>query len=157
MMRGRPSRYSDAIAEEMFERLSQGELLTSICADDHMPAVRTVSLWKEKADFAAGFARARALGMDAIADAALNIADEKSNDTIVTKDGNETANSEWISRSKLRVETRLKLLAVWDPARFGNKIDVTSQGERVGELDETAAAARLASILAAAQARKGGK
>jgi hypothetical protein len=29
--------------------------------------------------------------------------------------------SEWISRSRLRVETRLKLLAKWDPKRYGDK------------------------------------
>lgn len=72
-------------------------------------------------DIAGRFARARIEGFDAIAEECLDIADETTNDTRKTADGNDVANSEWISRSKLRVETRLKLLAKWDPKRYGDK------------------------------------
>lgn len=34
----------------------------------------------------------------------------------------EIPDKEWMLRSKLRVETRLKLLAKWDPKRYGEKI-----------------------------------
>lgn len=58
-----------------------------------------------------------------------------------------------LGHRKLQIETRLKLLAVWDPRRFGNKIDVTSTGRQIVPLDDTATAAKLASIIARAQAR----
>ncbi len=93
-----------------------------------MPAVRTVSDWKLKhEDFSADFARAREEGFDALAAQCLEIADETSHDTIMVGSGDnerEAANTEWISRSKLRVETRLKLLAKWDPKRYGEKLAV---------------------------------
>jgi hypothetical protein len=77
-------------------------------------------------DFAADIARAREVGFDAIALEALAIADASEHDTKVVGRGEdferEVPNHEWISRSKLRVETRLKLLAKWDPKRYGDKI-----------------------------------
>ncbi|WP_300573550.1 hypothetical protein [Phenylobacterium sp.] len=125
---GRPSTYTDDIAAEICERLTKGEPLAAICRDDHMPAYRTVYDWqKANETFSANIACAREAGFDAIAVECLNIADDTSSDD---KWGGEsgdvrTANSEWISRSKLRVETRLKLLAKWDPKRYGDKVALT--------------------------------
>jgi hypothetical protein len=76
------------------------------------------------------FARAREEGFDAIAEEALEIADDGTNDWKTReKESGETyeaLNHEHVQRSKLRVETRLKLLAKWDPKRYGEKIDLTS-------------------------------
>jgi hypothetical protein len=125
---GRPSDYTQEIADEICERLSKGETLASICRMDRMPAVRTVSDWKAgHKDFSANFARAREEGFDAIADECLAIADETSHDDKMTELGSVVANNEWISRSKLRVETRLKLLAKWDPRRYGEKLDISAE------------------------------
>lgn len=121
---GRPSTFSQEIADEICARLSKGEPLAHICRDEHMPAVRTVSHWKDANEtFKADFARARDDGYDTIAAECLDIADEISRDTVTTDSG-ERANTEWISRSKLRIETRLKLLAKWDPRRYGDKISI---------------------------------
>lgn len=121
---GRPSKFTQEIADEICNRLSQGEPLAKICRDDHMPDPSTVSRWKEgREELSQAIARAREEGFDAIALQCLEIADETSRDTIETETG-ERANSEWISRSKLRVETRLKLLAKWDPKRYGDKLQV---------------------------------
>jgi len=37
------------------------------------------------------------------------------------ENGLDTIDGEHVSRSKLRIETRLKLLACWDPKRYGAK------------------------------------
>lgn len=119
---GRPSDYTPETAAAICARLAEGEPLAQICRDEGMPAVRTVSDWKAShATFAADFARAREEGFDRIAADCLDIADDQSGDTIQTEHG-ERANTEWISRSKLRIETRLKLLAKWDPKRYGDKV-----------------------------------
>jgi hypothetical protein len=120
--RGRPSTFTQEIAEEICRRLSDGEPLEKICRDDHMPASRTVSDWKRANEaFSADFACAREAGFDKIAAECLDIADETASDTIQGENG-DRANTEWISRSKLRIETRLKLLAKWDPKRYGDKV-----------------------------------
>jgi len=126
---GRPSTFTQEIADEICRRLAKGEPLAQICRDDHMPAVRTVSHWKEASEaFKADFACAREEGFDQIASDCLDIADETSNDTLSTEHG-DRPNTEWISRSKLRIETRLKLLAKWDPKRYGDKVDVNHGGQ----------------------------
>jgi hypothetical protein len=95
--------------------------------------------------FSVAIARAREMGFDQIALDALAIADATEQDTVRTKDG-ERPDTEWISRSKLRVETRLKLLAKWDPKRYGELI---KHGNADGSNLDIAAA------LAAGNARVG--
>lgn len=123
---GRPSDYTPELGREICDRLGKGETLTSICADDHMPAVRTVSDWKKAhAGFSADFARARDEGFDALAEECLTIADDASGDTRrVGREGEEreVCDTEFVQRAKLRIETRLKLLAKWDPKRYGEKV-----------------------------------
>lgn len=101
--------------------LRKGTPLTIICSADGMPNDDTIRDWAN-ADPAIerAIARAREVGFDAIAMDALKIADETAFDTVSTETG-ERPNSEWITRSRLRVETRLKLLAKWDPKRYGDK------------------------------------
>jgi hypothetical protein len=84
--------------------------------------------------FSARIARAREEGYDAIAIDCLHIADDNSRDTrFIKKNGHEIeiTDNDVIQRAKLRVETRLKLLAKWDPKRYGEKLDVTSGNEKV--------------------------
>jgi hypothetical protein len=102
---------TDAIVNQICERLSQGEPLARICREDGMPGVQTVSDWTAKDDaLSVRVAQARELGGDAIAMQALAIADERDEDP---------------ASRRVMVDTRLKLLACWYPKRYGNKIGVT--------------------------------
>ncbi len=133
---GRKSTFDQAKADRICEQLSEGIPLAQICRQEGMPAVRTVSDWKEaNTNFATAFARAREEGFDAIAEECLRIADETTGDNIPTENG-DRPNSEWISRSKLRVETRLKLLAKWDPKRYGDKLTQEHTGPGGGNVFE---------------------
>jgi hypothetical protein len=102
------------------EGLSKGTPLTVLCEGDDMPGLSTFYEWMAADEILSGrIARAREVGWDRIALDALDIADEVTDkDTIVTQHG-EIPNKEWLMRSKLRVETRLKLLSKWDPKRYG--------------------------------------
>lgn len=116
------STYTEEVAERICERVGEGEPLRQVCRDEGFPSWRTVYRWiEEQPEFASRFAHARARGFDAIAEDCLDIADETAHDSVATEQG-ERPNTEWISRSKLRVETRLKLLAKWDPKRYGEKL-----------------------------------
>ncbi len=117
--RGRPTKRSPEVEQRILAGLSKGTPLTVICLGDDMPDDRTVRDWQASdPEFSAAIARAREAGFDQIALDALAIADDTENDTVQTKEG-EKPNTEWISRSRLRVDTRLKLLAKWDPKRYG--------------------------------------
>lgn len=41
----RPTIKSDVVVEEVINRLSVGETLTAICADDHLPSIRSFQMW----------------------------------------------------------------------------------------------------------------
>jgi hypothetical protein len=130
--RGRPSIYTPKLAREICDRLSKGEPLAVICRDDHMPAVRTVSLWKEtQAGFAADFTRARDEGYDAIAAECKLIADTPQIGERVEVDpkGKKyVVREDMLGHRKLQIETRLKLLAKWDPKRYGERLELKHGG-----------------------------
>lgn len=122
--------FDQAKADAICTRLAEGEPLREICRDADMPAWRTVYDWIEaNSEFAARIARARTRGYDAIAEDVLEIADDSRNDWMDKRaeEGDEKAgqfNGEHVQRSKLRIDTRLKLLAKWDPKRYGDKVEL---------------------------------
>lgn len=93
-----------------------------------MPGVQTVYDWMEAHPaFAVSFARARARGFDAIAADTLAIADTpvEGEETTEKPDGSvEKKRGDMLGHRKLQIETRLKLLAKWDPKRYGEKLAV---------------------------------
>ena len=119
------------IKAQLVEAIAQGIPEAVALRDNpNMPNVETVFQWRKRDErFAQSIAHARKLGHDAIAVQCLQIADDSSNDRTTDEDGREQTNTEVIQRSKLRVETRLKLLSKWDPKRYGDRIqaDVTAK------------------------------
>jgi hypothetical protein len=122
---GRPSKYTKALIEEVCERLSKGEPLAAICRDEHMPGLRTIYDWMEgNAEVSASIAHAREIGEEALLSGCLDIAYEPTEKTqFGTYDGGH------IQDKKLRIDTTLKLLAKWNPKKWGDKVDVTSDGK----------------------------
>lgn len=118
MKRGRQTIKTPEICAKIVERLSVGEPLESICRENGMPASRTVRLWRsENADFDAEVARARDEGFGAIAVEALEILDTEPDRL---DDGR--VDPGMIRWRRDRFDGRLKLLACWDPRKYGNKI-----------------------------------
>jgi hypothetical protein len=95
-----------------------------------MPSYGAVYDWRETdAEFSSRLARARDKGEEAIALDCLAIADNARNDWMEKHGGDGDVigyqlNGEHVQRSKLRIETRLKLLKIWNPAKYGEKMDV---------------------------------
>jgi hypothetical protein len=76
------------------------------------------------------YARAKEEQADLMVEEMISIADDSSNDTILTDKG-EAENKEWVNRSKLRVDTRKWIASKLKPKKYGDKLDVTSDGERI--------------------------
>lgn len=122
-MTARALEFTQVIADAICERIADGESLRSICRDESMPAKSTVFKWLANVkDFADQYARAREAQADTLADEILEIADETSHDTIVTEKNGEQPNSEWITRSRLRVDARKWLASKMAPKKYGDKI-----------------------------------
>ena len=96
-----------------------------------MPNYSTVYDWlKEDEALAQRIAHARDIGADAIAEDILSIVDDARNDWMekFDKDGQGIGwalNGDHVQRSKLRAEMRLKLLAKWNPKKYGDKLDLS--------------------------------
>jgi len=155
------SKYTVEIAREICRQLAEGVPLREICRQDGMPEWRTIYDWMVKDDAAvaagggaglsASIARAREIGYDAIAEDCLRIADDASNDWMETEHG-PRLNAEHVQRSKLRIETRLKLLAKWNPKKYGERVQVAGDADAPLKVEaELGAEKLLKTILEHAQ------
>lgn len=129
---GRPSAFTQEKADEICARMAKGEPLAQICRDEHMPGYRTVYDWQEAhEEFSANIAHARLDGYDAIAAECLLIANTPIEGVETTiKDGGkiEEKRGDMLGHRKLQIETRLKLLAKWDPRRYGERLELEGSG-----------------------------
>lgn len=109
--------------------IEEGNSLRATLKREGMPTSTTFYDWidndKEKT---LHYARACEKRADSIFEEILEIADETSNDTIYTDKG-ETANSEWIARSRLKVDARKWMLGKMNPKKYGEKIQQEHSGE----------------------------
>lgn len=123
---GRPSKYNPEIARIICEQLSEGIPLRQICRENAgFPAWRTVYDWMGRDDvLSASIARARDIGYDAIAEECLQIADniELGQKQVMTDEGSATTVEDMLGHRKLRIETRLKLLAKFHPTKYGERL-----------------------------------
>ncbi len=126
----RPTSYQRALANAVCERLAAGEALDSIATDPTMPAAETIAGWVlDNTDgFTERFERCRKVRAVLWEDELLRIADDGSGDWKETARGM-TANTEHLSRSKLRIEVRRWLLSKWLPCQFGDKLGLGSDSE----------------------------
>lgn len=131
--RGRPSPYADRRSEIMgsvCEQIAKGVTMADICRQAGMPDRQTIYEWSvADADFALRIARARDEGADVIAEQSLAIVDAPPERG---PDGKIDAGS--VAHAKLRAEHRLKLLAKWNPKKYGDKIQAEHTGANGGAI-----------------------
>lgn len=116
--RGRPVKPVDkAVADQIITWISQGKTLREFCRQPGSPSFVTVYEWLAKDDdFALRFAHARDTGHEVIAQECAAISDEPCADQVD------------VGRNRLRIETRLKLLAKWNPKKWGERQAVDHGG-----------------------------
>jgi len=153
MAMGRPPQPVPADkVEEIIVWISEGKPLREYCRIQGNPAFRTVYDWLEKDEnFAARFAHARDIGGDVIAEEGLAILD-----TFPMSTATGSIDSAHVSWLKNRFEGRLKLLAKWNPKKYGEKSSVELTGADGGpvKVEDTQRSARIAQLLATAKTRK---
>ena len=155
---GRPSKYTPAIAEEIAQRLSMGEPLRKICRDEHMPHWTVMYDWLAKdEDLSLRVARAREAGYEAMAEETLEIADncQLGQTEVLDDKGSKVTIEDMLGHRKLRIETRLKLLACWSPAKYGNKVQMGGDPNNPLKIEvKTEAEQSLAELLKHAELKR---
>lgn len=119
--RGRPTRYTHKVANEILRRLASGETLRGICGDPGMPPASTVRGWvvDDRHGFAERYARARMLQADSLADETIEIADDLTEDA---------------QSRRVRVDTRKWLIGKIHPAQYGDRAQVEHSGPGGGAI-----------------------
>lgn len=133
---GRPPAYTDKIADTICKKLEEGESLNAICKTLPKVCRATVYNWlsdEKHTEFLDKYTQARERQAETFIDQCVDIADDKSNDTILVegKDGNEyeRVNHDHINRSRLRVDTRIKIAEKMAPRKYSAKHDVSLSGD----------------------------
>lgn len=124
---GRPSTFTQAIADEICERIAEGESLRAICAADDMPNKATVFKWlaADRA-FSDQYARARECQADALADEVVYIADTPQIGTksVSKATGLEITEGDMIEHRRLQVDARKWMAGKLAPKKYGNKQEI---------------------------------
>lgn len=120
---GRPSKFRPELVLEICDRLSRGEPLTLICEDEHMPCDDTVRAWAHiDPSLSRAIARAREAGWDRIA--------HRGRQTLRglgPEEGGESTGD--VNRDRAIADYDLKLLAKWDPKRYGDRKIISGDAE----------------------------
>ena len=132
MITGRPSSFTQEIADTICDRLANGETLRAICRDEGMPSKTSVMRWLNKdAAFRDQYARAREDQADHWADDIVGISEDRSADYITDPDGRVRSDNTGVNRSRLMVDTKKWLMARMAPKKYGDKLttDVNATGD----------------------------
>lgn len=125
---GRPSKFTQKIADEIIERTCAKETLTSICEDSHMPSCQTVYTWLGKnKEFLDEYAKAKSVRAHLLVDEILKISDEDPEMTVVDEEGNTTTKRDpaGVNRNRLRVDTRKWVASKLLPREYSEKIETS--------------------------------
>ena len=136
----RPSSFTQEKADSICALLSEGLSLREVCAQEGMPDKSTVMRWlQQNAAFRDQYVRAKEIGVEALAEDILDIADDATNDWMERhdKDGENAGwqfNGEAARRSQIRIDARKWLLSKLAPKKYGDKVEQTVQGPEGGPI-----------------------
>ena len=134
---GRPSKRSNALVDRVLKSVRDGKSLTKACRAEGI-APSTFLDWVEfDKQLCERYTRACEVRSELIFDEMLEIADDSSNDTMLTGKDNdiEIENKEWVNRSKLRIETRKWMLGKMKPKKYGDKVDSEESDYKDGKVE----------------------
>lgn len=141
---GRPSSFTQEVADAICERLADGQSLREICQDEDMPNRATVFRWLAKfKEFSDQYAHAREEQADSLFDEILSIADDGRNDWM-EKHGKEGENIGWqengeaLRRSQLRIDARKWMAGKLRPKRYGDRTQMELTGPQGEDGEPTA-------------------
>lgn len=170
----KPTQFNQDVANELLDRICEGETTKSICSDLHMPSTQTMSLWVRgknlaNTSFPGEYARARLVAANTLADEILDIADSTDDESMeralkaVEQLGSNATPSETrraffyakkrsIESTQIQIDARKFLVARMHPSAWGEKVthEITAAVEVNQRIDfsgmSTDQMERLASI-----------
>ena len=136
-----PIPYDPEIAEEICLRIASGSesLNVVLSSDKRFPSLTAIARWLSSNDeFKSLYARAKMLQADMLGEGILDIAD-----------GEGQAHDK-----RIRIDARRWLMSKLNAPKFGDKLDVTSGGEKLPAPNSVTIDARVQSIMLLGEARR---
>jgi hypothetical protein len=131
-IKNKPENFFKAIQLIDFEGLSLFKALQVLGLNTEL-----LYKWLDSDDFnAKSYARACNKRSERIFEEMIEIADKQEKDVYIDKEGRERVDHNVIHRNKLQIDTRKWMLAKMNPKKYGDKIDVTSDGEKVSNVPQ---------------------
>ncbi|QBQ41070.1 terminase small subunit protein [Sphingobacterium psychroaquaticum] len=138
-MAGRPETWVEdkkqTAIDTIIQRICEGDSLRSILmyADrEVLPSMGVFLKWVgEDQELEKQYARAMSVRAESMFDEIIEISDESNADVDFTEEGKMRIVGEAVQRSRLRVDTRKWALSKMNPKKYGDKVDITSDGEKV--------------------------
>jgi hypothetical protein len=117
---------------DILASLSDLGSLRKACAQHEVPKGTFLGWIAEDPALADQYARAREIGLEAMAEEILDISDDSGVDVFLDQaTGKWTVNGEAVARARLRTDNRKWLLSKCLPKKYGDKLDLTSGGDKL--------------------------
>ena len=110
----RPTKYTEDLARKICEFIAEGMSVRELCTHDAIPNASTIHAWVlDNEEFSKQYARAKGIGAE--------IEFEQLDDI--------AKNEEDVQRARLMIDTKKWALSKKIPKKYGDKMDVTSDGK----------------------------
>lgn len=126
---GRPTKYTQELADSICKEIAIGRSIRSVCLADDMPDVTTVFKWiREKPEFSLQYARACDERTESQQEILIEMGDEaiKHAETADSRAANAV-----VSAYKLKADNLKWSMSKMKPKKYGDKLDLTSDGEKI--------------------------
>ncbi len=115
---GRPSIYTQELADKICSELATGKSLRHVCGGGEMPSLQTIFTWfRVHKEFLEQYTRAKEASADALADDIQDISDK-----VLT--GQYEANN-----ARVAVDAKKWVASKLKPKRYGDRLDMTTNGK----------------------------
>lgn len=121
--------------DTIIQRICEGESLRSILLYANREVLPTMAVFlkwvSEDQELEKQYARAMSIRSEAMFDEIIEISDESNADIDFTEDGKMRIVGEAVQRSRLKIDARKWALSKMNPKKYGDKVDITTDGEKV--------------------------
>ena len=128
-MIGRPSEYTKEIADKICEEIGLGKSLRTVCEDEKMPVMATVFSWMRlNPDFMKHYAYSCEERSEAMLEDIISISDGGIEEIKHSAEKKSGAIAQIV---RLKVDTRKWYMSKMKPKKYGDKLDLTSGGDKL--------------------------
>lgn len=128
------SKYTQEIADKICSLVATtSKSMRTICKEVGIDYQTHLNWFRSHPEYFDQYARAKEDQSDLLIEEMIEIADDSTKDEEVTETG-VRMNSEFVQRSRIRIDTRKWIASKLKPKKYGDKVDVTTDGQQMNTI-----------------------